>query len=210
MNPEAALAKTLQQKSLTKAAQSLIGICSGLTADGTINDKEISFLRTWINDHNELANTWPGSVIARRIDDILEDGIITDDERKSLLMVLQQISGNEFSETGSASSAAPFAPFDPHAEVIFKNMTFCFTGEFVFGTRAACEIALLKIDAMPVNTVTGKLDYLVIGGLCNPNWANTTYGRKIELAIERKARYGRPIIISEEAWVTAMRSHVGL
>lgn len=57
---------------------------------------------------------------------------------------------------------------------------------------------------MPVDRVTGKLDYLVVGAIVEESWANGTYGRKIEKAVERRQRYGQPAIVSESQWVKAM------
>lgn len=190
MSAIASISVALQQRQLTKATQTLLGICAGITSDAKINDQEISYLRTWISDHPEVVTSWPGNAIAKRIDDILSDGIITDEERQDLLSILQRVSGNEFAETGSATPAGPAIPFDDDPSIFFKHMTFCFTGQFFYGTRAACERAVMKLEAMPVDNVSGKLDYLVVGSVVSPDWANTTYGRKIETAIQRQKRYG--------------------
>lgn len=190
---------------LTKAAQTLIGICSGLTADGTLNDAEIIFLRTWLSENIEVATIWPGSAIADRITQIMEDGKISDDERTSLLDLLKSLSGNEFSETGSVAPAGPAAPFDDTTAIDFPGKSFCLTGTFFFGTRAACERVIQQLGATAADNVTGKLDYLVVGSGCNADWANTTYGRKIETALERKQRYGKPLIVSEANWVGAIK-----
>jgi len=204
MSAEFAMAKAMQQRAFTKAAQTLLGICAGITADGHVSDQEIMFLRTWLAEHSDAASVWPGSAIARRIDEILADGVITKEERESLLLSLQQLSGNSFSETGSSSPESPTLPIDDDPSISFQNMTFCFTGNFYFGTRAACERAVLQMEAMPVDSVTSKLDYLVIGSLIEESWANGTYGRKIEKALERQQRYGQPAIVSEAQWVKAM------
>jgi len=204
MDSDYATAKALQTRALTKAAQSLLGICTGLVADGQINDREVIFLRTWLAENADATAVWPGSSIARRIDEILADGVITQDERDSLFLSISQLSGNHFAETGSCTPEAPSVPIDDDPSIFFRNMTFCFTGNFHFGTRAACERAVLKLEAMPVDNVTGKLDYLVVGSVIEENWANTTYGRKIETALQRRERYGLPAIVSETQWVKAM------
>lgn len=190
---------------LTKAAQTLIGICSGITADGTLNDAEIIFLRTWLSENIEVATIWPGSAIADRIAQIMEDGKISDDERTSLLALLKSLSGNEFSDTGSVAAAGPAAPFDDTTDIDFPGKSFCLTGTFFFGTRAACERVIQQLGATAADNVTSKLDYLVVGSGCNADWVNTTYGRKIETALERKQRYGKPLIVSESNWVGAIK-----
>lgn len=193
--------RKLANHSLTRSAQTLIGICSGLTADGSLNDHEIRFLHIWLRDNAGVAAIWPGSCISARVEQIMADGVITDDERTDLLELLQQITSNDFVETGSATPESPGIPFDEINAVEHNGRSFCLTGTFFFGTRAACEKLIQSLGATPASTVTGGLDYLVVGGGCSPDWFNTSYGRKIETAMERKSRYGKPLIISEARWM---------
>ena len=48
------------------------------------------------------------------------------------------------------------------------------------------------------------LDYLVIGTVANAEWANTSYGRKIEKAIEYKGRGRKITIVSEKNWIECL------
>ena len=43
--------------------------------------------------------------------------------------------------------------------------------------------------------------YLAIGHFASRDWVHTTFGRKIERAVEMRKRYGMPAIISEERLV---------
>jgi len=85
----------------TKATQTLLGICSGLMADATLNNKEIFYLQTWLTEHENIVNSWPGSAIYNRINEVLADGIVTDEERTDLIKLLSELSGNYFHETGA-------------------------------------------------------------------------------------------------------------
>ena len=67
-------AKFHNQRNLTKAMQTLLGICCGLTADNHLNDEEIQFLSTWMLDNKEATDVWPGCVIRDRVAHVLEDG----------------------------------------------------------------------------------------------------------------------------------------
>lgn len=184
--------------------QTLLGICSGICADNTINEKEVVYLKTWLNENSGVAEHWPGSTIARRIDNILADNIITHDELKDLLDMLRGITQNHFSETGAATPETPALPIDNDPSIYFRHMTFCFTGKFFFGTRAACERAILHLGGTAIDNVSGKLDYLVIGGLIQPVWVHTTYGRKIESAMKHKASGVELAIVSEQQWTHAI------
>lgn len=209
-NPGAVL-KAIETRMIQKATEHLLGICSGLTADGHISESEVHFLRNWISNNSEIAEDWPGCVITRRVNTILEDGIITAEERLDLLETLQELTGNRFPETGTAATDAPVMPIDEDPSIYFRDMTFCLTGRFLWGTRAACERAILSLGGTVVDTVTKSLNYLVIGAMIEPQWAHTTYGRKIEKAMEYKAREIDIFIVSEQQWTSALqdaaRSH---
>lgn len=199
-----AASKAIEQRVNTRAIQTLLGICTGIVADETINDKEISFIQTWLEEHQGICDQWPASAIYYKIKDILADGVITNDERASLMARLQQLTGNFFADTGAAAVEGPALPIDDDPSIFFRNTSFCFTGEFMYGTRASCERAILKLGSTPADTVTKKIDYLVIGSMVSPDWCNETYGRKIELAMKYK-NDGVPItIISERQWSDAL------
>lgn len=194
----------LRNHELTRATQSLIGICSGITADGALQDRELQFLSTWLTQNPNVTAVWPGSEIAARIRDVMADGIVTADERADLLLMLQNISGNFFSDTGAASEDGPALPLDDDPSIFFKNMSFCFTGQFIFGTRAKCERAVLARGGMPIDGVTKRLNYLVIGTMIAPQWINTTYGRKIEKAAGYRDEGCELVIVSERQWTAAL------
>lgn len=190
---------------LARTVNHLIGICDGIAADDVIIDKEVLFLRTWLNEHREVTQVWPGSMIADRIDAILADGIITVEERADLLATLRKLSGNQFDTTGSATPDAPSVPIDDDPSIYFKNMSYCFTGQFLYGTRAACERAILGLGGTAVDNITKRLDYLVVGSMIEPLWANTTYGRKIEKAMDYKQKGAELAIVSERQWTDALK-----
>lgn len=152
-----AIAAVNNQRNLAKAAQLLVGICSGIVADGKVTDDEILFLQQWIQEHAEVTSVWPGNMIAQRIADILEDGIITTEERDDLLLTLQEISGNLYLETGVAQQDTPALPIDENPHIEISGKTVCFTGKFIFGPRAACEDAVAHYGGIPASTITKKI-----------------------------------------------------
>lgn len=204
MTSELAIQKAIQQQALTKAAVSLLGICAGILADGHLHDREVLFLSNWLREHEEVADVWPGSEIARRVEAILADSIITEEERKELKEALEAISGNYFSDTGYAAPEGPVLPVDDDPSIFFRDMTFCFTGKFLYGTRAACERVILGLGGVAVDNITKDLNYLVIGTLIEPTWANTTYGRKIEKAVNYRDSGCELVIVSEKQWTAAL------
>lgn len=197
-------AKANQHRMLTRAAQTLLGICSGIASDGVVNDMEIHFLRTWLLENKDVASVWPGNVIGQRISAILSDGVIDESERDNLLDVLQSITGNSFSETGSSVADVPALPVDNVQNVTFDGRRFCLTGTFFRGTRSSCESVTEALGGIVEKTVSRSLDYLVIGATVTANWAFESYGRKIEKAVAYRESGGSPLIITERQWELAM------
>jgi len=194
-----------QHRKLTRAMQSLLGICTGLIADNELSDIEIRFLDTWLQDHQDVTSAWPGSVIATRVREALEDGIITEEERIYLVTTLANITGNEFAETGYASPDTPAAPpYDAEVTIEFEGRSFCFTGKFMFGTRQACHRITERLGGAPIDAVNKDLDFLVVGSLISQDWAFESYGRKIEKAAAYRDNSGAPRIISEKQWASAL------
>jgi NAD-dependent DNA ligase len=204
MSDSFAKTTAMHTRNLAKAAQVLVGICSGIVADNKINDDEIVFLRQWIAEHADLAAVWPGNMIAKRIDEVLADGIVTPEERAELLHILQEMAGNFFADTGIAQQASATLPIDQDAVLEFVGKTICFTGTFIFGSRTVCQQAATQQGGTPEDSITKRLDYLVIGAMASADWINTTYGRKIEKAASYRAEHGRPLIISEQQWASVM------
>jgi hypothetical protein len=99
------------------------------------------------------------------------------------------------------------SPFDrPQPSVSFAKRTFIFTGKFAFGTRKACQDAVISHggSAPDQKSVSHSVDYLVIGTEGSKAWRRGTYGNKIEDAILSRRDYSSPAIISEEHWVAAL------
>lgn len=71
-------------------------------------------------------------------------------------------------------------------------MTFCLTGDFVYGPRRFCEERIKTLRGTVLSNVTKKLRYLVIGSLGSPEWKHGSFGLKVEKAMKYK-RDGMPI-----------------
>lgn len=201
---EYAALRAISQHQLTKATEHLLGLCTGLVADGRLDDREVEFLGLWLKQYPEVVSAWPGKAIADRVTAILADGVITAEERQDLFETLSGIVGFELPETGAAEASVAAIPFDDDPSIYFDSRTFCFTGRFLFGTRAACERVILNRGSIAVDNVSSKLEYLVVGSLIEPSWAHTSYGRKIEKAIEYIGKGHGIAIISERQWTEAI------
>jgi len=198
--------KSLKRHRTSVAMEHLLGMVQGMLADGHLHDMEIKMLATWLAANEELVQMWPASLVAQRISNAIEDGHISEDERQHLTQTLSDLLANDFSETGSASAEPTRLPVTDGVDVEVCDAGFCLTGEFAYGTRNACAKLTEKAGGIPVDNVTQKARYLVIGSRVSPNWAHTSYGRKIERAVEMQTQGHHIFIISERRWLEALTS----
>lgn len=188
---------------LRKSCESLLGICTGIIADDTLNEREVRFLDLWLNDNADISTVWPGEVIARRIREVLADGIVTTDELDHLKQTISELIGGTLQETGAIGGLSTSLPLndDRAVPVNFQDTAFCFTGNFLYGTRSACERAVMQRGAMAFDGIRKNLEYLVVGTMVSADWANSSHGRKIEKAVEYQQKGCPILIISEQHWV---------
>lgn len=203
---EFAASVAMEAAVLRKSLNNLMGIVSGLVCDNQLADPEIHFLATWLAENSHIANQYPANIVFRRVREVLADGVITDEERADLLADLKVISGNEFLETGAALPAHIAAVFDDDPYVEIPNRLFVLTGKFLFGTRSACERAILKRGGVVASGVSRRTNYLVIGTLASPAWIEQNFGRKIQKAAELAESGDAEIAVVREAdWVIALK-----
>ncbi|MDP5146034.1 BRCT domain-containing protein [Shewanella sp. ULN5] len=182
----------------------LLGILKGITADGDINHNEILFLSQWLASNEDLADIWPVPTITAKLIEILADGIITIEERQALYQLVNQVTGNDFIDTGDASDN-PTQQFDTPSIISHEGVGFCFTGKFRTGSRSEIESQAKNLGA----SLTKKLPtlatkYLVVGSLSSRDWAYSSHGRKIEHAKSMQQKDHEIYIISEEQWLAAI------
>lgn len=177
----------------------LLGFLQGISADSNIVEEEVHALRALLLKHRDLLASWPGSLLFSRLNDILADGEITEDEREDLLELVKQISGQRFTESGLAAGMA--TEFFADGNVMsLRGKTVCFTGKFLSDTRHNLEQQAKLLGASPVKGVTTNLDVLIVGSLASRDWMFTSHGRKIEAAIKAKEKGQDIKIINEENW----------
>jgi hypothetical protein len=203
MKDSIASLRSTDSRLLKRSCESLLGIASGLIADGDLNDKEIVFLSTWLADHPELSDTWPGEIVCARVRSVLADGVVSSEERDHLKTTLEELVGGSFAGEGAVPAGSTSLPIDRDVFVSLPEKSFCFTGQFLFGTRAQCERTVVENGGLIV-AVSKKLDFLVVGELASKDWKYSAHGRKIEAAVEARKSGGKIKIISEAQWLDAL------
>jgi NAD-dependent DNA ligase len=186
--------------SFQTAMDQLLRLCKGFVRDNYLSTEEIRQLGAWLRNHEEVAGEWPGNVIAQRVQQVLADGVIGEEERAGLQGILEKAAGARPDVNRAFTSATRLPVDEPPPDVTFEERSFCFTGQFLFGSREKCQKATLERGGFCHDKPTGTTDFLVIGTLASQMWAHETYGRKIEAAVSLQSSEHGLRIISEEHW----------
>lgn len=181
----------------------LIGIAKGILADGYLDDREVAFLQKWLGSNKHITNNALIDTLYLRITEVLADGVIDTEERADLVSNLSALCREDF-EIGEALKATSLPLCEPPPSIVFEKMRFCFTGTFVFGSRSNCRQATADRGGVE-GSLTQQTNYLVVGEYATDSWKHSSYGRKIEKAVEFRDRKNIPIsIVSEKIWREAL------
>lgn len=197
----------------TGATRRLHGVLQGISLDQKVREQEIIGLKNWLNTYEGMKDYWPFTDLWKMITDILEDGVVDDDEQKMLLDYCTNFSEtpiddadihDKIYEKGFMATSAPvLKPFtaicDRECLIQFSDHSFCFTGPARSGPRKVLHAMVNDLGGIPKTGVSPKLNYLVIGAQSSPCWAYSTYGRKIEkVFLQRDERSGITTILHED------------
>ncbi len=185
-----------------RSTDELLGICKGVLADADVNIDEVNFLCRWLEANAEYINQWPANILSERIIEILSDKIVNKGEKRELFNLLNEITGGTKTFYDSLKNNSAILPLCvPPPDIVFKKRMFCFTGNFLYGTRNRCEREIEQRGGLAQKQPAQNTNYLIIGHLGSTDWMHTSFGRKIESAVKFRDS-GVPIsIISEEHWV---------
>lgn len=189
---------------LERDISELLGLAKGMLADGVVSDAEIVLLHEWMLTHPEPVSHWPCDRIATRLQAVLADGIVDPEEQADLADLLAKLVGGNAGILAD-DNAATALPLDrPAPKLVFAQREYVLTGKFAYGTRTACERLVQDRGGSCEAGVTMHTDYLVIGTFGSRDWVHTSYGRKIEKAVDYRNR-GAPVsIVCEQHWAAAL------
>lgn len=187
-----------------RSVDALIGLAAGMTADGSINQHEAKFLKSWIEGNLNHIDDPVVNILYRRLADMLSDGILDQEESAELLDMLQQFSGLQLG-TAHPFTASTTLPLDkPAPPLTWHGRTFIFTGVMAYGPRKDCEALVIERGGLIGASVSKKINFLVVGSVGNEQWLHSSYGNKIKKAVELRENGCQIAIISEDFWQKAI------
>jgi NAD-dependent DNA ligase len=183
----------------------LIGLAYGLCADGVINQQEAEFLQKWLAANSMVVDNPLLDNLLPRINMMLADRLLDTEESRELLETLQSLCGDDHPiELGELLKSSTLPLDHPPPSLCFEGRRFCFTGTFAFGPRQECE-AVTEARGGIAGSLTKNTRYLVVGAYATDSWMHSTYGRKIERAVEMRNGGLEISIVCEDRWKAALR-----
>jgi len=181
----------------------LLGISKGIIADGIVTEAEACFLKQWIEQNPEAVLQFPGKHLAERLARIFADGKVTPDEQRELYELLSQLTGNTGAIVTVESKSTRLIFDEPEPTIEFPAKAFSFTGKFVSGTRNWCAEQVVNRGGVFHEKPLRETTFLIVGTGGSRDWVHSTFGRKIEKALEFRQKYGTKIV-AEEHWARAL------
>jgi putative phage-type endonuclease len=138
---------------LSAAATELIGLCRGLVADDRITTAEVKVLSSWL-EQSGSNNEWPISEIAQLVEQILEDGTVTMEEKAQLKSLIDDVLSNDasaFELLGDQDGPAETVP-----EVVIAKADFYVHVELKQGSRDWLEWRREGIGASDAAVIMGE------------------------------------------------------
>lgn len=178
-------AKNIRFSDTTKTLQELQGFIMGITCDGILSDDEILGMQKWIDTHQELKGQYPFDKIYSAVEQVLEDNIITEDERDYLFSLFNNM----------------LNPVDCNAKkcsIDVNGAKICLTGDFDSMSKFELENILCSQGAIIKKNVVRDLKYLIVGSKGSDKWAHGNYGTKVKKAMEWNEKGSSIEIIKEE------------
>lgn len=191
---------SIDQESIVSAVNQCIGFIQGITCDDNLTNQEIVKLVSFINSFPQVYTNSVLNLVKSKVDSILEDNFISDNEREELLDLLKKMVGQEFMETGVAcgNSMSIYADSIPFESM--NGLSICFSGSLVGFSRAELHKIAKNLGASVKGNVSKKLDLLVVGAMASEHWKFGAFGCKVERAIQIIEDGEKLYIIDENMW----------
>jgi NAD-dependent DNA ligase len=202
---DSSASRPIDPASIRAALENLLGIVDGIVCDNQLTDAEVRYLATWLEANKHMTSSFPANIVSRRVGEVLSDGLITDEEKSRLLTDLKTIASTGLTESVPALPPHIAAAFARAPVVEIPNKLFVLTGEFVFGSRPTCERAIMKRGGSVGSNVSGRTNYVVVGGMSTQAWIEQNYPHEIRQALDlAKSGSVQIAVIRETDWAAAL------
>jgi len=192
-------------KMIDRSMDELIGICKGILFDGSVSETQVYRLCQWFDANPYIKRTIIGNDLYALLVTMEHKDKLSIEDQCLLLDFFSKLSGSVEILNSGYNPSCKLPLTDPAPVVIFSGKLFVLTGNFKIGNRAKV-ISLIENLGGQVSpkTVNCYTDYLVIGDVGSMAWVHSSYGRKIEHAMELQQEGCDIAIISEAHFMRSL------
>ena len=189
---------------ITTDIQQLHGLLHGIMSDNVINERELRYLKSWLEGNSHLQTIYPYDEVYSLVFNVLQDGKIDLDEEMMLKALFvdfidtkasYNINKSEYDELKKTLNINGLCAIAPSIEL--TNRAFCFTGESSRMKRSELANIIEENGGIFHKDVKKDTNFLIVGDNGNPCWAFSCYGRKVEKAMNLR-KQGKNILIVHE------------
>ena len=177
-----------------------LGYCRGIACDGVITLSEAKGILEFIDRNPDLSSVVGVKQIYVSCLDAVEDGIIDGNESIEICEAIERIVGDNYADTGVAQTEG-VANYDEHRFEDFERevegAVVVLTGCFKVNPRKILEDEIAARGAVIKRAVSGKTDYLIVGGKASRDWLELNRGTKIRKAQNLRLKSSKPKLVSE-------------
>lgn len=171
----------------------LVEFAQDILSDEFLSDKKILKIHEWLIENEHLCGQFPYNDLFNTCEDILADGIITEEERLYFTLLLSEFL------SPSAIDAKP-----QNLDII-AGKCFCLSGNFSSGTKTSIENTIVSLGGQCAKTVTKKTDILLVGDVGDTRWLYGNYGSKVAKALQMQEKGHHIQILAETSFTEAFK-----
>ncbi len=202
--------KQIQQQHCDEKISELLELCQGIVEDNLLGPEDLDRLTDWLADNAPAVKHALLDDFANRINtfcnnhwDCGQDPFAPENCSKLLPVVAGLVGFTGVCDYNDYSASLMLN--DPGGAIPIHGTVFCPTGHFASGSRSSWLIPRIRrLGGLIASFPSGKTDYVVVGAMASPSWKFRTFGRKIEKAMDLRAKGYDLLIISEATLLTAL------
>lgn len=178
------------------------GFMKGIACDSVISSDEVNSALSFLDEHPEILCDPKVRDIRDQMLGAMADGHIESNESDELCSWISRLVGDSFADTGLSSNRDRGATEDFEKELTLSELV----GKLVVvtGVFSGCLTRRQVVNALSehginvAQSVTKKVNYLIVADEASRHWTKTNAGTKLTKAAQLREKTGHPKLISEK------------
>lgn len=185
-----------------------MGVLAGVTCDQNLRCEEVLALFAWLKARPYLSENFIYSEIMTVLDKVGGSLAVNDDIKIDLLNCIKKfINVDDYGlplQVVKSDLGVFQNPDFYYLPIDFQQVVFCFTGASERYLKSEWKDLIEQRSGVFTDSLTKKVNYLVICNKGNPHWAHMSYGRKFEQARKMQTDGHFVKILTEDHFISLL------